>query len=176
VGECGVAAPRVLARAGLHPAAVGGLAMGIGLDRVLMLRTGVPDIRLLRSDDPRVTEQMTDLEPWRPVSNRPAVRRDLSIAVGADETPESLGDRVRAALGDAVLDVEAVEVVSETPPAELPDSAVARLGIGPDQKNVLVRLVLRGLDRTLTDEDANELRDRVYAALHEGANHEWAAR
>jgi phenylalanyl-tRNA synthetase alpha chain len=40
---------------------------------------------------------------------------------------------------------------------------------------VLVRLVLRDLDRTLTDEDANRLRDEVYAAIHDGDVYTWAA-
>ena len=51
-----------------------------------------------------------------------------------------------------------------------------RLGLGPHQKNVLARVVLRHLERTLTDEEANRLRDRVYAALHQGSVHQWAAR
>ena len=34
--------------------------------------------------------------------------------------------------------------------------------------NVLLRLVLQPLDRTLTDGEANRLRDRVYLALHRG--------
>jgi phenylalanyl-tRNA synthetase alpha chain len=45
----------------------------------------------------------------------------------------------------------------------------------PGQKNVLVRLVLRPLERTLTDAEANGLRDRVYAALHRGGAREWAS-
>jgi phenylalanyl-tRNA synthetase alpha chain len=53
---------------------------------------------------------------------------------------------------------------------------VARLGLHPDQKNVLVRVVLRHLERTLTDEEANRMRDRVYAALHRGSVQQWAAR
>jgi phenylalanyl-tRNA synthetase alpha chain len=48
VAECGYAAPRVLARAGLDTATTTGLAMGVGLDRLLMLRKRVPDIRLGR--------------------------------------------------------------------------------------------------------------------------------
>ena len=36
-------------------------------------------------------------------------------------------------------------------------------------------LVVRDHERTLTAADANRLRDRVYAALHEGTAHEWAA-
>jgi phenylalanyl-tRNA synthetase alpha chain len=43
-----------------------------------------------------------------------------------------------------------------------------------DQKNVLLRLTLRAVGRTLTDAEANRLRDEVYAALHEGARAEWA--
>ena len=39
-----------------------GLAMGLGLDRLLMLRKGIADIRLLRcAADPRVAAQMRDL-------------------------------------------------------------------------------------------------------------------
>ena len=44
------------------------------------------------------------------------------------------------------------------------------------QKNVLVRLVIRPFDRTLTDTEANRLRDRVYRAIHEGAAGQWAGR
>ncbi|WP_267254988.1 hypothetical protein [Catenulispora pinisilvae] len=34
--------------------------------------------------------------------------------------------------------------------------------------------MLRHLERTLTDQDANVLRDRVYAAVHEGTAYQWA--
>jgi phenylalanyl-tRNA synthetase alpha chain len=47
--------------------------------------------------------------------------------------------------------------------------------MGLDQWNVLLQIVLRDLDRTLTAEEANRLRDRVYAALHEGSVHVWAS-
>jgi phenylalanyl-tRNA synthetase alpha chain len=63
-----------------------------------------------------------------------------------------------------------------TPYHQLPAQAVARPGIRQGQKNVLVRVVLRHLDRTLTDEEANRLRDRIYAASHQGTVHQWAAR
>ena len=41
-------------------------------------------------------------------------------------------------------------------------------------RNVLVRLVIRPFDRTLTDAEANRLRDRVYEAVHEGTAGQWA--
>jgi phenylalanyl-tRNA synthetase alpha chain len=174
VWECGLAHPEVLERAGLR--GWSGLALGMGLDRLLMLRKGIPDIRLLRSADPRVAGQMTDLAPYRPVSAMPPVQRDLSVAVEADATAEELGDRVRDALGPDADAVEEVGVLAETPSDQLPSQAVARLGIRPGQKNVLVRVVLRHLERTLTDEEANQLRDRIHAALHQGSVHQWAAR
>lgn len=176
IGECGLALPALLAESGLEPGHTTGLAMGLGLDRILMLRKGLDDIRLLRSADPRIASQMLDLEPYHPMSSMPAVRRDLSLVLGEEDTPEELGDAVRAALGERAELVESVEVRSETPYRALPAAAVARLGIAPGQKNVLLRVVLRALDRTLTHEECNVLRDDIYAALHRGSSWEWAAR
>jgi phenylalanyl-tRNA synthetase alpha chain len=68
VGECGLAAETVLADASLDVARASGLALGIGLDRILMIRKELPDIRLLRSTDPRVSDQLGDLSRWHPVS------------------------------------------------------------------------------------------------------------
>jgi phenylalanyl-tRNA synthetase alpha chain len=175
IGECGLAAPRVLADAGLE-AGTTGLAMGLGLDRLIMLRKDIPDIRLLRARDPRIAEQMQDLAPYRVVSVMPPASRDLSIAVDAGDTAEDLGDRVRAALGDRATAVESVDVVTETAYDALPAAARARIGLSAGQKNLLVRVVLRDLERTLTAGEANALRDRIYAALHRGSVHQWAAR
>jgi phenylalanyl-tRNA synthetase alpha chain len=175
IGECGLALPDILVESGL-PSSASGLAMGIGLDRVLMLRKGMDDIRLLRSKDPRIAAQMLDLLPYREVSDKPAIRRDLSVAVARDDAAEELGDRVREALGERAASVESVEILSETPYDELPPAARERLGIAPGQKNVLVRVVIRDLDRTLTHPEANHLRDVVYAALHQGSVHMWASK
>lgn len=173
IGECGLAHPEVLAAAG-PPVRATGLAMGLGLDRITMLAKGMDDVRLLRSADPRVAAQMLDLGPYRPVSSMPPIRRDLSVAVAADTTPELVGDRVRAILGAEVGAVEEIDVLAETAYADLPPAARDRLGVRPGQKNLLVRLVLRDHDRTLTAADANRLRDRVYRGLHAGSAYEWA--
>jgi phenylalanyl-tRNA synthetase alpha chain len=173
VAECGLAHPDVLAGAGLR--GYTGLALGMGLDRLLMLRKQIPDIRLLRSADPRIASQMLDLLPYRPVSSQPAIRRDLSVAADADEDDETLGDQVRAALGPDADSVEDVTILSSTPCTDLPASALARLGARPEQYNLLVRVVIRRLDRTLTDNQANDLRDRIYARLHRGTTWQWAS-
>jgi phenylalanyl-tRNA synthetase alpha chain len=171
IGECGLASPRVLADAQIDG---GGLAMGLGLDRLVMLRKGLDDIRLLRSPDPRIASQMLDLAPYRPVSSMPPLTRDLSIAVDAGDAAEDLGDRVRAALGPRADAVESVEILSSTSYDLLPPAAQARLGISPGQVNLLVRVVLRDLGSTLTADEGNDLRNAIYAALHRGSASQWA--
>jgi phenylalanyl-tRNA synthetase alpha chain len=173
VWECGLAHPEVLARAGLE--GWSGLALGMGLDRLLMLRKGIPDIRLLRTPDPRVADQMKDLDPYVGVSAMPPIRRDLSIAVDGNDDTDDLGDRVRDALGQDADAVEEVAVIGQADYEQLPRAARARLGIAAGQRNLLVRVVLRHLERTLTDVEANQLRDRVYAAIHRGTVHHWAS-
>ena len=176
LAECGLAAPHILAAAGLNPEHWSGLALGMGLDRAVMLRKGLDDIRLLRSADPRIAAQMLDLSRWQPVSAHPAIRRDLSIVITGSPDPELLGGAVRSALGAATDDLESVSILNSTPWEHLAPAARARLGLQPGQENVVLRLVLRPLGGSLTAEQANQLRDQVYATVHKGPNWEWATR
>jgi len=171
VGECGLAHPTLLETAGVG-SDISGLAMGLGLDRLLMLHKGIDDIRLLRSRDPRVARQMLDLSPYRPVSRMPPLRCDLSVMVDEETSAEELGDRVRAGLGALADAVESLAVRAETPYAKLPAAARARMGALPEQKNLLVRVVLRHLGRTLTRAEAGELRNRIYRLIHRGTRDE----
>ena len=170
LAECGLVAAPVLRGSGLDPRRWAGLALGMGLDRALMLRKSITDIRLLRSGRPEVQSQLLDLAPYRPVSAMPEIRRDLSLVLdsGDDADVELLGDLARTVLGPDADVLAALEVLAVTTTAELPPAAVERLRMRAGQVNVLLRLVLQPLDRTLTDREANALRDRVYVALHRG--------
>jgi phenylalanyl-tRNA synthetase alpha chain len=118
---------------------------------------------------------MLDLTRYQRVSAMPAITRDLSVAVSPGEDEETLGDRVRDALGADACRVEEVRVLSATACERLPAAAIARLGALPGQRNLLVRVVLRDLDTTLTNAAANRLRDRIYRAIHQGTRYQWAA-
>ncbi|WP_280268740.1 hypothetical protein [Nocardia wallacei] len=168
LAECGLIADRVLRGAGLDPSRWSGLALGMGLDRALMLRKGIPDIRYLRADDERIAGQLGDLSPWRPVSAMPPVRRDLSVVVPDEADDETLGDAIRAALGERADDIESIRVTARTRYADLPQRARTRLAMTPGQTNAVVRLVIRPLTRTLTRDQANALRNEVYRAIHIG--------
>ena len=54
----GMVNPRVLERCGIDPAVYTGFAFGLGLDRVAMIRFGIPNIRLLFDSDERVLRQV----------------------------------------------------------------------------------------------------------------------
>lgn len=169
LAECGLIAPALFDHAGGNSKRWSGLALGMGLDRALMLRKGIDDIRLLRSEDPRIHKQMLDLKPWQLVSVMPPIRRDISIVVNETSDAETLGDTVRGALGERVDDLESVDILRITEYESLPPGARERLAIKPGQVNALLRITLRALSRTMTDNEANELRDVVYRAVHEGS-------
>ncbi len=76
-------------------------------------------------------------------------------------------------MGDDAEIVELVQTLSQTPYDGLPEAARERLGIREDQKNILLRVVLRSYERTLTSEECNIYRDKIYAAVHKGSVWQW---
>jgi phenylalanyl-tRNA synthetase alpha chain len=167
--ECGEIHPWLLNDSNLPSQKWSGLAMGVGLDRLIMLIKQIDDIRLLRSSDRRIARQMLTLARYEAVSNQPATYRDLSICVG-DPDMELLGDRIRNVLGERSGWVENVELLQASDYASVPEKARERLGMSPSQHNLLVRVTLRSLDGSISKEDANGVYDLVYSELHEGTS------
>jgi len=64
IGKCGGVARPILELNGMDPDRTSGLAMVFGLDRLMMVRKGIPDIRLLRAEQPCIARQMLDLKPF----------------------------------------------------------------------------------------------------------------
>src|SRR6516162_10223995 len=165
--ECGEIHPWLLNESNLPSQKWSGLAMGVGLDRLIMLIKQIDDIRLLRSTDPRIAGQMRTLERYVPVSNQPATHRDLSICVG-DPDMELLGDRIRNVLGERSGWVENVELIQASDYTAVPEKARERLGMSPGHHNLLIRVTLRSLEGSISNEEANRVYDLLYSELHEG--------
>jgi phenylalanyl-tRNA synthetase alpha chain len=55
---CGMVDPRVLANCGIDPDVYSGFAFGMGVDRVAMIRYGIPNIRMLFDNDERLLRQV----------------------------------------------------------------------------------------------------------------------
>ena len=167
--ECGCIAKSLLQRLQIDPERHGGLALGMGLDRLTMLRKGIPDIRLLRDTNERVQAQMHDLQPWRAVSRLPSITRDISLAVTPGQSEELLTENMLLAAGECSGWIEEMQVMGRWGEAQLPAQAIARLGLLPGQENVLLRVVLRDCSRSITAAEANAVYQRIQTALYEGS-------
>jgi phenylalanyl-tRNA synthetase alpha chain len=166
--ECGLIKEKILENAGIDPCKYSGWALGMGLDRLVMTLKGISDVRYLRSKNPKIAEQMENLEPYHEISNQPAIVRDISYSVPSGYVEEDISSDIREALGDKVDTLESVEILSETGYKELPENVRKRLGISPEQKNVLVRITLRHLEKSLTHEEANKIYQQIYSKINQG--------
>lgn len=166
--ECGLINDQILVNTGLDPNEYSGWALGMGLDRLVMTLKDIPDIRYLRSTNPKIAEQMKDLSKYKEVSNQPAIRRDMSYSVPSGYVEEDINEDIREALGDNQNILESVEILSETSYDNLPSLARERLGIQGGQKNVLVRITLRHLERTIENTEANDIYDAIYSEINNG--------
>ncbi len=167
--EAGLAHPEVLRNAGFDPEKYSGLASGFGLDRLVMALKAIPDVRYLRSNEPRIASQMLNTEKFKEVSSMPPISRDMSYCVSESDTEEDINESIKDAFGEKAFLVENVKIISRTKYKDLPPIAVEKLGAGPDQDNVLVNITLRHPDVTLTKKEANELYDMVYPKLNKGS-------
>ena len=80
---CGVVHTDILDNLGIRQPLV---AWGLGLDRLAMVLFGIPDIRLLWTDDPRFCSQFREghVSRFKPYSTVPPATRDISFWVPAE--------------------------------------------------------------------------------------------
>jgi phenylalanyl-tRNA synthetase beta chain len=93
-----------------------------------------------------------DLIVYEDVITFPPVRRDLAFAVPEDVTAGDLLAAAQAAAGPELREMRAFDVYRGDQ-------------VGPGKKSIAFSVVFRSPERTLTDEDAAELRDRIVEAL-----------
>ncbi|KAL9086219.1 MAG: hypothetical protein Q9159_004284 [Coniocarpon cinnabarinum] len=142
-----------------------GWAFGIGLERIAMLLFGIPDIRLFWSTDRRFLDQFIDNGPIRrfvPFSKHPECYKDVSFwtskggsSAGGGGAQVELHENdvmeiVRREGGDLVEDVRLVDEF------EHPKTR---------RRSFCYRINYRSLERTLTNEEVNELHDKVIRAF-----------
>ena len=95
-----------------------------------------------------------DTHPLEPLSNYPAVARDMALVVDEAVSHQAIAD-----------------VVSKAAPPELTEVLLFDTfrgeGIGDGKKSMAYSLVYRSLERNLTDEEANGFHDTVKGALRD---------
>lgn len=165
--ECGLISKQLLINQGLD--GYSGLALGLGLERLVMIMKDIKDIRTLYSDDERIKAQLTHLNKYKEVSLQPSIKRDLSVAVDQQLLIEEMTENLVSHLNElTLLQIESISLVQQYSYESLPSIARSRLGMNETQKNMLIRIVLRDLSKSLTSEEANSIYNEIYGIIHKG--------
>ena len=128
-----------------------GWAFGIGIDRLAMLLFEIDDIRTLWSQDERFLSQFStsgEICKFKPFSKFPPTYRDVSFWL---KTPDAVGVdqifRTEALKLAGPLGLESVDLIDD----------FSRLG----KRSLCFRLTYRGIEKTLTSEECNEIHSLV---------------
>jgi len=172
IGEAGLVAHSLLDRLDISRS-WGGLAMGWGLDRLVMVKKKLPDIRLLRDPLPSITQQMQNLNAWQSISRQPQASRQISILRDLESEEQLVEEILNIAEGNAHR-VQEISIISATPATALPNIAQQRLGVkNSGQINLLVKIVWQDESQSLSREDVNAWTHDLYKRLHQGENWEY---
>jgi len=95
-----------------------------------------------------------DVIHYQDVITYPPVRQDLAFVVGEEVPAGALVEAARQAVGDELRDMRPFDVYRG-------DQA------GPGKKSIAFAVTFQSGEKTLTDEEAAELRNRMVRALEE---------
>jgi phenylalanyl-tRNA synthetase alpha chain len=151
VNGAGLVHPQVLKNFGLDPEVYNGWAFGFG-DRLAMVRMEIPDIRIMWSEDPRITSQFKDINSkYKEVSKYPEILRDISFIIDKNINLNNYFEIVRDCAGNLI---EEVKQIDEYESAE-------KFGAG--KKSYTFRIIYRSHERTLTNDEVNKIHDEIRA-------------
>ncbi len=105
-------------------------------------------------DLPTLFEQVPERTEYEDVISYPAVRQDLAFVVDEDVLAGELVAAAREAAGPELRDVRIFDVYRDEP-------------IPEGRKSVALHVAFQSPERTLSDEDARAIRERIVAALEE---------
>lgn len=152
----GLVHSQVLKNFGLDPEVYNGWAFGFGIDRLAMVKMGITDIRVLWSDDSRITSQFKDINSkYKEVSKYPATSRDISFIIDKNINLNNYYEIVRDFAENLIEEVK------------LTDSYEDDKKFGKDRKSYTFRIVYRSPEKTLTNEEINKIQEKIRAKTKE---------
>eukprot|EP00878_Enallax_costatus_P002803 GHUV01002995.1.p1 GENE.GHUV01002995.1~~GHUV01002995.1.p1 ORF type:complete len:449 (+),score=125.42 GHUV01002995.1:175-1521(+) len=130
-------------------------AFGLGLERLAMVLFDIPDIRLFWSDDDRFLKQFKagDLKgKFKSYSKYPPCYKDMAFWISPEFTENNLCELVRGIGGDLVEEVQLIDNFTNK-----------KTG----RTSHCYRITYRSMERSLTDDEINELQAQVRAGVAE---------
>ena len=146
----GVVHTQVLKNLNIDPEVYNGWAFGFGLERLAMIKMGINDIRVFWSNDSRITSQFKDINSqYKEVSKYPMTYRDISFIIKKEVSLNNYYEIVRDCAGDLVEEVK------------LTDKYENAEKFGADEVSYTFRITYRSPERTLTNEEVNQIQDKI---------------
>ncbi|MEK7579603.1 MAG: hypothetical protein AAB469_00170 [Patescibacteria group bacterium] len=146
----GVVRPVVLQNFGVDPEKYNGWAFGFGLERLAIISMDLPDIRLLWSEDERVTKQLKLGQKFVPVSKYPPITRDISFIVGNGFVPNNYFDLIRDIGGNLVEEVQLIDKYDDEEK------------FGKGRTSYTYRIIYRSGERTLVSSEVDAIQNEIY--------------
>ncbi|KAM7530302.1 hypothetical protein LguiB_033712 [Lonicera macranthoides] len=143
---CGVTEQEILKRSGKTDNVA--WAFGLGLERLAMVLFDIPDIRLFWTTDERFTSQFSKGQlgvKFKPFSKYPPCFKDMSFWISDSFTENNLCEIVRGVAADLVEEVQLI------------DNFTNKKGM----TSHCYRIAYRSMERSLTDDEINELQWNV---------------
>lgn len=144
---CGVTEQAILKNNGCEGTVA--WAFGLGLERLAMVLFDIPDIRLFWSNDARFTSQFKSGQlgtKFKPYSKYPPCFKDISFWISKEFTENNLCEVVRGIAGDLAEEVALIDEFTN------PKKGLT---------SHCYRIAYRSMERSLTDEEINELQVQV---------------
>jgi len=149
VNGAGLVNPVVLKNFGIDPEIYNGWAFGFG-ERLAMIKMGIPDIRIMWSDDERITSQFKDINSkFKEVSRYPETSRDISFIIDKNINLNNYYEIVRDFAENLIEEVKLIDEYED------------ETKFGKDKKSYTFRIVYRSHERTLTAEEVNEIQEKI---------------
>ena len=152
----GVVHTQVLSNLGIDPNIYNGWAFGFGLERIAMGKMNIPDIRIFWSDDPRITSQFKNINSqYKEVSKYPMTYRDISFVVDKSVSLNNYYEIVRDFAENLIEEVKLLDKYED------------EQKFGKNKISYTFRIVYRSPERTLTNEEVNQIQEKIIKETQE---------
>lgn len=155
VGECGLIPKTLL------DTYKSGYAMGLGLDRLVMLKKKIDDIRILYSKHPEIHSQMLNLSKYQTVSNQPILKQKVSLIVPTSSTIESITSTIVDSLEEDENIIKDIKLDSIWEYYDIPIKARKKLNLSINHKNIILEIQYQSLHYTLTHNGCQKVTNKI---------------
>lgn len=152
---CGIVQPKIMENCGLQNKTA--FAFGLGLERLSMLLFEIPDIRYFWSENEKFINQFSsgNIIKFEQYSFFPPISRDLAFWTDNNFTHNDLCTIVREKGGDLVENVSLIDEFTHPKTGK---------------QSKCYRMVFQSNDRTLTNEEINEIQENIKSTSIERLN------